>query len=227
LSHCVGDYAARENSGYGVNVTHTYLDPTNRRKDRANCETDQRHIFNLTGVAETPKFSNHILTLVGTGWRLSGIYKAASGATSRNWRTVGLGDPAQSTTTVTGNDRCLCDSAVQRPDIVNPNIYKDTSGRPRTQYLNPAAFALPALGTLGTAGRGIVKLPTFWQFDMALTRIFRFRETQTVEFRAEAFNLLNSFRPGDINLNFTSSQFGQILNALDPRIMQFALRYQF
>ena len=107
------------------------------------------------------------------------------------------------------------------------NIYKDSSGRPRTQYLNPAAFALPALGTLGTAGRDIVHLPYYWQFDVALSRVFRFRESQSLEFRAEAYNVPNRFRPGDMNLNFTSSQFGQILTALDPRIMQFALKYLF
>ena len=107
------------------------------------------------------------------------------------------------------------------------DIYKDKSGRPRAQYLNPAAFAQPALGTYGSAGRGIVKLPYAWQFDVALSRIFQLRENQSLEFRAEAYNITNSFRSGDINLNFTSGQFGQILNALDPRIMQFALKYQF
>ncbi len=227
FAHCIGDYSARENGGAGINVTHTYLDPNNRRKDRGNCDTDQRHVFNLTGVAESPKFNNRILALVGTGWRLSGIYKAATASNSTAFRTVGLGDPATSTTSGNAIDRCLCDSAVQRPDLVMTNIYKDDSGRPRTQYLNPAAFALPALGTFGTVGRDTVKLPYAWQFDMALSRIFNFRETQSVEFRAEAFNLPNRFRPGDINLNFTSSQFGQILTALDPRIMQFALKYAF
>jgi hypothetical protein len=226
-SHCIGDYSARENGGAGINVTHTYLDPSDRKRDRANCDTDQRHVLNLTGIVETPKFANRTLTLVATGWRLSGIYKAASGSSSLAFRTVGLGDPATSTTSGNAIDRCLCDSAAQRPDLVMADIYKDKTGRPRTQYLNPAAFASPAIGTLGTAGRGIVRLPYAWQFDMALSRVFRFRETQSLEFRAEAYNVTNRFRSGDINLNFTSSQFGQVLNALDPRIMQFALKYLF
>jgi hypothetical protein len=59
-----------------------------------------------------------------------------------------------------------------------------------------------------------------------------------VEFRAEAFNVLNSFRPGgnsgainnggpvfDTNLN--SAQFGVMLKSQDPRIMQFAMKYVF
>ena len=106
-------------------------------------------------------------------------------------------------------------------------MYLDTSGRPDTQYLNPAAFAQPALGTLGNMGRNILKLPTTWQFDLALSRVFRFRETQSLEFRAEAYNVTNSFRPGVINTNLSSAQFGQIRTALDPRIMQFALKYIF
>ena len=73
-SHCVGDYAARSSNGFGTSVDHTYQDRNNRRRDRGNCEIDQRHSFNLTAVAETPKFANHTLSLVGSGWRLSGIY---------------------------------------------------------------------------------------------------------------------------------------------------------
>ncbi len=226
-SHCLGDYVARSNAGQGTSVTHTYLDPNNRHKDYGNCESDQRHVFNLTGVAETPQFTNRKLRLVGTGWRLSGLYRAYSNSLSAGFRTGGLGDPPGSQNVTAGIDRCLCDLSGQRPDLVLTNMYKDTSGRPLAQYLNPAAFALPALGTVGNLGRGTVKFPYLWQFDMALSRTFRLREAQSVEFRAEAFNVTNSFRPGDITLNLTSSQFGQIRTALDPRIFQFALKYLF
>jgi hypothetical protein len=106
-------------------------------------------------------------------------------------------------------------------------VYLDTSGRPNTQYLNPAAFGLPAVGTLGNLGAVNLKLPRDWQFDLALARIFRVREGQSLEFRAEAYNVLNSFRPGTIDTNLSSSNFGKIRTALDPRIMQFALKYLF
>jgi hypothetical protein len=106
-------------------------------------------------------------------------------------------------------------------------IYLDTSGRPNTQYLNPAAFGQPTVGTLGNMGRVNIRLPLAWQFDMALARTFRLREAQTIEFRAEAYNVLNSFRAGVINTALSSAQFGRIRTALDPRIMQFALKYLF
>jgi hypothetical protein len=106
-------------------------------------------------------------------------------------------------------------------------VYLDTSGRPDTQWLNPAAFGQPALGTLGNMGRTTLTLPTAWQFDLSLSRLFLFRESQSMEFRAEAYNVLNRFRPGTIDTNLSSAQFGKIRTALDPRIMQFALKYLF
>src|SRR4030095_1595209 len=84
LSHCVGDYQARSSNGYGTSVDHTYQDGNNRRRDRGNCEIDQRHSFNLTAVAETPTFANRTLNLVGSGWRISGIYRAGSGGNLQN-----------------------------------------------------------------------------------------------------------------------------------------------
>jgi hypothetical protein len=234
-AHCVGDYSSRSNGGYGASVNHTYQDPANRRRDRANCEVDQRHVFNLTAVAETPKFANRTVSLLATGWRLSGIYRASTGGTvaaanrSTGNRTITLGAPsAGNRGAVSGDDRCLCNIDNQRPDLLLPDaVYLDTSGRPDTQYLNPKAFGLPALGTLGNMGAVNLKLPRAWQFDVALGRVFRFREMQSLEFRAEAYNVLNSFRPGDIDTNLSSAQFGKIRTALDPRILQFALKYLF
>src|SRR5207244_10840843 len=99
LSHCIGDYSARSSNGFGTSVDQTYQDPNNRRRDRGNCEIDQRHSFNLTAVAETPEFANRVAALVGNGWRLSGLFRRASGGTIVNAnqavgiRTVTLGQP--------------------------------------------------------------------------------------------------------------------------------------
>jgi carboxypeptidase family protein len=234
LSHCIGDYMGRANSGYGSSVDHTYQDQNDRHRDRANCEIDARHIFNFTGVVETPQFANRTLNLLGSGWRLSGLYKVNTGAVnaanaSSGVRTVTLGAAsAAQRSSVGGGDVCLCDISNQRPNLLLPDaIYLDTSGRPNTQYLNPAAFGQPTVGTLGNMGRVNIRLPLAWQFDMALARTFRLREAQTIEFRAEAYNVLNSFRAGVINTALSSAQFGRIRTALDPRIMQFALKYLF
>src|SRR5262249_31622569 len=122
----------------------------------------------------------------------------------------------------------------QRPSQVLADPYLDKSGRPLSQYLNPLAFALPALGMTGTLGRGNIQGPPTWSFDMALSRAFRLTETQRMEFRAEAYNLTNSFRPAFtttgaslLGLSLAGNTFGQIRSSLDPRIMQFAVKYVF
>jgi hypothetical protein len=224
----------RANSGYGSSVDHTYQDPNDRHRDRANCEIDARHIFNFTGVFETPQFAGRALNLIASGWRLSGLYRLNSGAVnaanaSSGYRTVTLGAASSAQrSSEGGGDRCLCDISNQRPVLLLPDaVYLDKSARPNTQYLNPAAFGQPALGTLGNMGRVNIRLPLAWQFDMSVARTFNVREAQSIEFRAEAYNVLNAFRPGIINTSLSSAQFGLVRTALDPRILQFALKYLF
>ncbi len=234
LSHCIGDYAGRSSNGYGSSADHTYQDRNDRGRDRGNCEVDERHAFNLTGVAETPQFANPTLKLVASGWRLSTIYRASSAGNSiatnasAGVRTPLLGAAATSQASSAGGDACLCDMANQRPNLIAPDkVYVDTSGRPGTFYWNRDAFAPPAPGTLGNIGRVVLRLPYEWQFDVSLARSFRFRERHSLEFRAEAYNLLNSFRPGKIDSNWSSRNFGKIRTALAPRILQFAMKYSF
>ena len=94
-------------------------------------------------------------------------------------------------------------------------------------FLNSAAFEMPALGAFGNAGKASIAGPGYWQFDTSLSRSFTLRESQRIEFRAEAFNLTNSVHLNDFDSNFNSNTFGQIRSAKDPRIMQFALKYFF
>ena len=115
----------------------------------------------------------------------------------------------------------------QRARQVLGNPYGDKSSRPQTAFLNPAAFAQPALGTLGNVGRNSVQGVNTWQLDAALSRVFEIREAQRLEFRAEAFNLTNSFRPNNPVSALNNATFGQIRTARDPRILQFALKYVF
>jgi hypothetical protein len=224
-SHCVGDYA--DVNSQGPAADETYTDPTNRRADRGDCLSERRQNLNFTALAETPQFANSKVRMIASGWRFSSIYSISSGAPF---------------TIITGSDRSLTGAGLggannQRVNQVLGNVYGDTSGRPLTTYVNPAAFTLPTLGTLGNIGRNTVRGPHTWSFDMAASRSLRVRENQRVELRIEAFNVTNSFRPGGIStqgtsgsgayLSLASNTFGQIRNALDPRILQFALKYVF
>mgnify|MGYP003337768708 CR=1 FL=1 len=63
--------------------------------------------------------------------------------------------------------------------------------------------------------------------DLALVRAFTFAGTQRIEARAEAFNAFNWFRWGNPITALNNANFGRILSADDPRIMQFAVKYSF
>ena len=129
------------------------------------------------------------------------------------------------------------DIVYQRANQVLPNSYGDRGSI--TNYLNAAAFAHPDLGTISNMrGYAMVGPPSFG-LDMALSRIFQVRENQKIEIRGEAFNVTNSLRRDplatgnplyDPTTFYTLSQtstFGQVKNAMDPRIMQFAVKYLF
>jgi hypothetical protein len=216
-SHCISDYA--DLNSEGPNEAEVYTKPDDRGWDRGNCNSDRRHVFNLTSVAQTPQFGNPLLNKVATGWRFSGIYKWSSG--------IPL-------TIIAGSDRALNGTANQRVNQVLADPYSNKSGRPGTLFLNPQAFAMPALGTFGNSGRGSVRGLSRWDFDMALSRSFQVTEGQRLEVRVEAYNVTNSFRPtfsttgaSLLGLSLASNTFGQIRESLDPRIMQFALKYVF
>ena len=72
-----------------------------------------------------------------------------------------------------------------------------------------------------------VQGPGTFRIDVGLSRTFRIREKQSVQFRAEAFNLPNRVNLNNPITNLNSSTFGQIQSAQDPRIMQLALKYVF
>ena len=210
-SHCIGPYGMLYQA-MGYHPDNTYTDPNNRNTDRGSCDSDRRHIFNLTTVAETPQFSNPTLRILATGWRLSGIFRWSAG------------NPLN---IIAGSDRALNGIANQRANQLTSNPFGDKSAGPMSRYLNPAAFALPDLGTTGNIGLNSVQGPRTWSFDMAVSRVFRFRESQRLEFRAEAYNVTNSFRPGNPIAAVNNANFGVIRTSLDPRILQFALKYFF
>ncbi len=207
-SHCTstayGNFRLAGPVGSGL------YDPFNREIENGDCEADRRHIFNSTVVAETPQFANPTLRAVATGWRVSGIYRKSSGA-PLTMLTSGV-DP-------------LFIGTNARPVQILENPYGDKSSL--TNYLNPLAFTRPANGSYGNMGPNNIQGPGTWQFDMALSRAFLFRETQRVEIRAEAFNVTNSLRPGEPGTNLNVNTFGRITSSRDPRIMQFALKYVF
>jgi hypothetical protein len=236
-SHCIGDPVANVGGGTG-NVAQGYLNWDYRRFDRGDCIYDRRHIANLTGVFETPRFNNTAARVLGSNWRISGIYRIASGAPLTPFTTVDVQRSATS---------------FQRLNQIRENVLVSSPGSacPATarcmSWLDSAAFqpvASMPVGQLGNMSPFTVRGPSLWGLDMALSRVFRIIEGHSLEVRGEAFNLTNSIRPGNPVTNLSVGTFGQILNkaggtpnaqgtftiggdAGDARIMQFALKYVF
>ncbi len=76
----------------------------------------------------------------------------------------------------------------RRPNLVpgvSPYLKNDRN------YLNPAAFSLPAPGTFGNLPRNALRGPNFYQVDLVLGKRFRISERIGVQFRTEVFNLFN------------------------------------
>jgi hypothetical protein len=224
-SHCLGVEATANDTGRNPKNGNYVIDPNNRRAEVGNCGgngSDRRQVFNLTGVFPTPQFQGAMLRKLATGWQLGGILRASTGdflnvVSGQDRALNGFLGMAASANTPAGG---------QRATQILTNPYGDRSSV--SHYLNPAAFAQPALGTYGNMGPYSVEGPGYWQIDMALSRTFQIREGQKLEVRAEAFNLTNRFIPTDPNVTLSAtSTFGQILAARDARIMQFALRYAF
>lgn len=99
------------------------------------------------------------------------------------------------------------------------------------QFLNPAAFALPAAGTLGSAPRNVGVGPNQSVINVSLFKTFTFADRFNLQFRSEAFNLPNHpvFDRPQFN-NFGNPNFGKV-TALAPgysmRQIQFALKLLF
>ena len=206
LSRCYGDATI----GGFPQVASGFTDPAHPAFDRGYCDQDRTHLGSVTVGAQTPSFETAALNALVSGWRASGILSARSGS------------PLNVTS---GRDNAFSGQTGQRAEQVSEDIYGDGS---LNQYLNPAAFAQPANGTLGDFPRNGAKGPGYWTIDLAITRSIAFAAMQTLELRVEAFNLLNNFNWGNPVTNFGAGNFGRIQSqAGSPRVMQFGVKYGF
>ena len=245
-SHCIGL------AQIGItNIQSTYPHqpyqnngPVDKYADYGDCfngALDIRREGNVTLVVSTPKFSGTWASRLGTGWTLSTIVTARSG-----WPlTVDVG----SDVAMNGLFQSAGNYPIpQRPNQVLANTASPTQGQPCLPapcigYFNTAAFATPTPGTYGNMGVGSLRSPGFWEWDQTISRQFKIKESQSIEIRAEAFNVTNSVRPyiaptGDNAMLLTSPTFGNITEAASTtgssspfgsggRIVQLALKYVF
>jgi hypothetical protein len=200
------------------------VNPVDPSLSRGLSAFDMRH--NLVGSFhyQIPTFAaRETFHSVASGWAIAGIARVTSGLPI---------------TLLNNNDTSLLGTI---PNGINNNGVDtpEWSGRPLRSETNPrgglavfdaSQFTLPALGTMGNARRRFFSGPGMENFDSTLARSFLVRDDRSLEFRVEAFNLLNHaqfFGASAVEGNISSGNFGQVVSAMPPRLMQLALRYRF
>jgi uncharacterized iron-regulated membrane protein len=214
FAHALNDGSAGGGSGnYPENVAC-------RSCEKGNSDYDAREVFTANFAYEIPLGRNRWFG----GWQWSGTSTARSGL------------PLNVTVTRKATD--VRDGNVlspQRPNLVpGVPLYLDYGAT--GLWLNPAAFAVPAVGTWGSLGRDVLRAPGLFQIDTALSKRIPLRERLGAELGAELFNLLNHPQLAAPSSNISStSNFGRItapintspVGAGTPRQMQFFVRLSF
>jgi Carboxypeptidase regulatory-like domain len=188
------------------------------------CAADRPHNLNLSSVLISRGVGGGFLSLLTRDWQLGLIYQARSGSTI--------------TPTTTGN-LSLTGLGQQRPMIVpgvDPNlpddqrVFAQTGSATSLAWFNLAAFAPNTPGVWGNVPRGYLRGPGFWNVDAAFSRNINVGNGRRVELRVEAFNLFDheNWANPTVQIGSTNLTNGRVTNtAGDPRIMQFAVKYNF
>jgi len=217
----------------------TNSQPFNRHADFGPCVFDTRHIFNLSLVAQSKfKGANKWVNMLLSDWELAPLVHATSGQPIN----VTLGTDVS--LTGLGNDRPTVFTGTKATNPICNN-----GSTPCVQWLNNSttlgseAFQTAgqtALGTYGDLGRNALRGPDFVNVDVALSRSFRIKERYRVQARVDTFNLMNhanfvgAISPAGtvtaystMTTTMSSSSFGRVNAAFDPRIFQFSLKMFF
>ena len=178
LSHSIDDASTNFSPIEAVNEPPTTQDPFDRKGSRGRSGFDIRHNFVANVVYELPfGRGSHF-----GGWQVSAV---ASVHSNVPFTPVLSFDNADLRSLLTS----------ERPDLVG-NPYtgvcpNGTNVGTPSCWFNPTAFAVPAPGQFGDAGRNILRGPGFAQFDLSLQKSFHLREGMKIAVGAEAYNLFN------------------------------------
>jgi hypothetical protein len=197
----------------------------NTREFRGSSDFDIRHNVTADFLYELPLGKGRLLMrnapgwlnqVVG-GWQVSSVIRYRTGLP-----TAVAGNLAynanywlSSLAIVTGPVK----TGVQIDENGNPSIFGNTG--------TTSSFADELPGHTGT--RAALRLAPMFNTDLTLAKSFRLRhEGQRIQFRAEAFNVFNHANFTNPSLSLTSPlTFGEFQGVMEPRVMQFALRFEF
>jgi hypothetical protein len=197
----------------------------NLRERRGPSDFDILHHFTAGYIYELPfgrgrsYLNEGMLSHVLGGWRISGTSGIRTGrpfTIRAGSNDTPLGGP-RGGGLVSAFADCLRDGTLSK------------SERTIDRWYDTTAYSRPNPARLGTCGRNTVRGPGITNFDFSLARVFNyFGEDRGLEFRWEMFNMFNAPQFGLPERNINSSAAGRITTlAGDPRVMQFALKFNF
>jgi hypothetical protein len=198
--------------------------PANPRADYGPCSYDVPNIANVSVVYFSKLGKHGLLSYLLNDWQVAPLMRYQSGF------------PVNPQS---GLDNSLTGVGLDRPNVVpGVPLYVHTGhSSARYQWVNPSAFSQNAPGTFGNAGHFSLRTPPAFDVDAAISRKFKVSERFQVEARVESFNVMNHPNFGGPtpstgvglgpNTNLSSSSFGRITTAGDPRIMQGAFKVIF
>lgn len=217
------------------NITGSAASPTAGENDLA------QNPFNLGAERGRSMFDARHRLVLSYQWSLPWFHQAQTWYEHilGNWQLNGITTFMSGTpfTVFDSNDVSLQGGA---PEISGfsanrPNLIGDPNSGPHTvaEWFNSAAFqrltANPnsPVQQFGNEGRNVVQGPGFEQWDFSAFKNIRIAEAKNLQFRAEVFNIFNhpNFRLPDSDIS--SPTFGQIQEAMPPRLIQCALKFMF
>jgi len=215
---------------------------------------DQTHAFNLNTIYELP-FGKGKPFLNQGGWsnrlfggfQVTSIVRWASGAPisilDPNRGTLNRGGRSGSQTAVTslnkeqikdliGIRKTKCGVFFIDPKVINFNVDTCTGTGRGSEGFGTTPFAGQvffnnAPGTTSGLERAFINGPIFFNWDASIIKNVELRESMRLQFRVEAFNIINrtNFFSGDLNINSTS--FGRVTQTFGSRILQLVGRFEF
>jgi Carboxypeptidase regulatory-like domain len=180
---------------------------------------DATHRFVLSGTYDvpTPRSAQGFAKAVIGGWQVNTIANFSSGTPFTVYDSTNV--------SLQGSAPEITGFYSSRPDLIaDPNAGPHTPdswvSRSAFYRLNPATQA----GQFGNEGRNVIRGPGIANVDLSLLKTFGLAEKVRLQFRAECFNLANHANFGLPENDLASPNFGRVLEANSPRLVQFGLK---
>jgi Carboxypeptidase regulatory-like domain/TonB dependent receptor-like, beta-barrel len=219
-SHCIDDGSFATSL---EEFSQLETDPYNQAYDYENCDFDVRQNLSVNGIYALPFKSNRLVS----GWQIATILGVHSGLPINitNGETI---DPGN-----VGSEFASRANYSFAPGC-SPNHIIDKAISPGViQWFDPTCYEPQAPGFYGNVRRNSVRGPGTLDLDVSVIKNTKITERLNMQFRAEAFNVMNHYNPGAPpgGIFTTTGTDGQTTTSqspiVTPRQIQFAVKLQF